>query len=172
MLPHLGHSKVTQREFHKYGKNEYLRALNASYTSELLMGFWYSIVWTPIWSWYETLNFKDRRGVASLRYRNRAEIISTTCEQKLFRYVFPAVRKLSFIIWTNKEWKEQLAWLGWEEKKSKTSAFSIYICGEMSKWERTSMGGTRRPYCPRRRKWLCFTTLYLVVKKLGARLDR
>ena len=53
------------------------------------MGFWYSIVWTPIWSWYETLNFKDRRGVASLRYRNRAEIIGTTCEQKLYPVCFP-----------------------------------------------------------------------------------
>ena len=30
----------------------------------------------------------------------------------------------------------------------------------------------RQPYCPERLKKLCFTTLNLAVKNLGARLDR
>ena len=31
---------------------------------------------------YVTLHFRDRRSAASCRYRNRAEIIVLTCEQK------------------------------------------------------------------------------------------
>ena len=31
---------------------------------------------------------------------------------------------------------------------------------------------TRQPYCPERLKKLCFTTLDLAVKNVGARLDR
>ena len=33
---------------------------------------------------YVTLHFRDRRGAASLRYRNRAEIIVLMCEPKLY----------------------------------------------------------------------------------------
>ena len=40
----------------------------------------FSVVWTPIR--YVTLHFRDRRGVASLRYSNRAEITVLMCEQK------------------------------------------------------------------------------------------
>ena len=39
-----------------------------------------SFSWTPIW--YVTLHMRDRRGVAPLRYRNRAEFAGLMCEQK------------------------------------------------------------------------------------------
>ena len=46
-----------------------------------------SIVWTPIR--YVTLQFRDRRGAASLHYRNRAEItVLYMCEQKPYPVVY------------------------------------------------------------------------------------
>ena len=127
MLPRLGHAKVTQREFPNMVKtNIYEHWTRVTRLNPL----WVSgLVWTPIWSWYETLNFRDRRGVASLRQKSRRN--HRYCvNRNPIRYVFPAGKKLSFIIWKNKELKEQLEWPGWEEKKSKTRAFSIYIYGE------------------------------------------
>ena len=41
------------------------------------------IVWTP--TRYVTPHFRDRRGAASLRYRNRAEITFIMSEQNGFR---------------------------------------------------------------------------------------
>ena len=49
------------------------------------------IVWTPIW--YVTLHFRDPRGAASLRYRNRVEITVRMCEQKHYPEWFLCWRK-------------------------------------------------------------------------------
>ena len=49
------------------------------------------ILWTPIWC--VTLYFKDRRGVTSLLYNNRAEITVLVCKQK--RYLVVLAQKLS-----------------------------------------------------------------------------
>ena len=49
------------------------------------------IVWTPIW--YVTLHFRDPRGAASLRYRNRVEISVLICEQKPYPLWFLCWRK-------------------------------------------------------------------------------
>ena len=40
-----------------------------------------------------TLNLRDRRGVASLRYRNRTEITVLMCEQISYPVCFRAVAK-------------------------------------------------------------------------------
>ena len=40
-----------------------------------------------------TLHFKDRRGAASLRYRNRTEITVLMCEQELHPVLFSGLRK-------------------------------------------------------------------------------
>ena len=42
-----------------------------------------------------TLNLRDRRGVASLRYRNRTEITVRMCEQMSYPVWFRAVAKTS-----------------------------------------------------------------------------
>ena len=49
------------------------------------------LLWTPIR--YVTLHFRDRRGAAPLRYRNRAKITVLTCEQKLYPVWFLCQRK-------------------------------------------------------------------------------
>ena len=46
---------------------------------------------------YVTLHFRDRRGAATLRYRNRAKITVLMCEQKP-GMVFVRVQKLCFIV--------------------------------------------------------------------------
>ena len=50
-----------------------------------------SIVWTPIR--YVTLQFGDRRGTASLCYRNRTVITVLMCEQKPYAVWFSCMRK-------------------------------------------------------------------------------
>ena len=42
---------------------------------------------------YMTLHFRDRRGAASLRYRNRAKITVVMCEQKPYPVWFSCMRK-------------------------------------------------------------------------------
>ena len=42
---------------------------------------------------YVTLHFRDPRDVASLRYKNRAEITVFICEQKRYPVWFPCRRK-------------------------------------------------------------------------------
>ena len=49
------------------------------------------IVRTPIR--YVTLHFRERRGVASLRHRNGAEITALMCEQKPYLVCFTCMRK-------------------------------------------------------------------------------
>ena len=49
------------------------------------------MIWTPIR--YVTLHFRDGRGVASLRYRHRAEITILMCEQKPYPVWFSCRRK-------------------------------------------------------------------------------
>ena len=44
---------------------------------------------------YVTLHFRDRRGAAPLRYRNRAEITVLTCEQNCYTVWFLCRRKLA-----------------------------------------------------------------------------
>ena len=57
-------------------------------------------MWTPIR--YVTHHFRDRRGAALLRHRNRAATTVLVCEQKPYRsgMVFVAVQQLSDIVWT------------------------------------------------------------------------
>ena len=43
--------------------------------------------------WYATLHFRDQRGTASLRYRNRAKITVLMCEQKPYSAWFSCMRK-------------------------------------------------------------------------------
>ena len=54
------------------------------------------IVWTPIR--YVTLHSSDRRGVASLRYRNRAQITVLMCKQKPYLVWFPCQHK-SYLVY-------------------------------------------------------------------------
>ena len=56
----------------------------------------FGIVWTPIR--YVTLHIRDRRGVAWLRDRNRAELTGLMCEQKPYPVKFSCRRK-SYPAW-------------------------------------------------------------------------
>ena len=56
------------------------------------------IVWTPLR--YVTLHFRDRRGAALLRHRNRAATTVFMCEQKPNPIWFSWRRKSCPIVWT------------------------------------------------------------------------
>ena len=47
---------------------------------------------------YVKIHFQDRRGAASLRYRNRAKITVLMCEQKPYSVWFSGRRK-SYLVW-------------------------------------------------------------------------